>query len=89
MRYALSPATLRDYDEALSLRKHAAEGASSAVVSPTAPSPPTPTTYKAQKPPPQPGDYKAPFLDNSGLAAQASSATLFQEGKEKSMPVTR
>lgn len=89
MRYALSPATLRDYDEALSLRKHAAEGASSAVVTPTAPEAPKPVTHKAQKPPPQPGDYKPSFLDNSGLAAQASSASLFQDAKERVMPVTR
>lgn len=88
MRYALSPADLRDYDEALSQRKLAAEGASSAVTE-SAPPAPSPVKYKAQKPPPQPGDYKPAFLDNSSLGAQGSSAGLFQDAKERVMPVTR
>lgn len=87
MRYALTPATLRDIDEALAQRKVAAEGASSAVsMSPPAP---TATKYKAQKPAPYPGDYKPTYLDNSGLAAQASSVELFQVGADRSQPVTK
>lgn len=88
-RYALTPADLWDHHEALARRKHAEEGASSGVTTSSSSAPPAATKYKPQKPAPSPGDYKATYLDNSGLGAQASSVDLFQTGSERSLPVSK
>jgi hypothetical protein len=38
---------------------------------------------------PWPGDYQDTFLENSASAAQRSSEEKFQEGKQRTMPITQ